>query len=277
MIVGHHEALQRVPSPLPPVTLLLGPDGIGKSLVAKHLARTAGATRTDLQVLTSFRTSDAHAMLQHHEVYPLSSPTKVTVADITRASDKALNAVLKILEEPPEYSRFVLYSSKVPLLTVMSRSMLVRLSPLHEDEVARVLQDQHGYNEEDAYELAESANGSVGEALRRGEMGDAYASLQSVTACLQQGDPHALNHAISAAMKPRKGDHATVTERKRQDRCTVLAEAVQGSLLGTSRQPVLEKVTAPARLRCLEVLHSRARAVLRYRQSVWSLAAGVGK
>jgi len=83
------------------------------------------------------------------------------------ASPEAANALLKLLEEPPEGSRFVLTSSRPGSLldTIRSRALPVHLPPLPDAEVAAFLEAERGVSAQVAQRAASLAQGSVGLAL----------------------------------------------------------------------------------------------------------------
>ncbi len=83
------------------------------------------------------------------------------------ASPEAANALLKLLEEPPAQSRFILTSSTPGGLldTVRSRALPIHLPPLPVAEVASFLEEECGAAPEAAREAAIRSQGSIGAAL----------------------------------------------------------------------------------------------------------------
>ena len=83
------------------------------------------------------------------------------------ASPQAANALLKLLEEPPRGSRFVLTSSRPDALleTIRSRALPVHLPPLPAAEVAAFLERECGADSEAARLAATLAQGSIGAAM----------------------------------------------------------------------------------------------------------------
>ena len=82
--------------------------------------------------------------------------------DIERMRGAAANALLKVLEEPPAGTYFLMTTTVAGglLSTIRSRSQLYRLQPLQPDELAQLLRRQ-GMNFEEAQELAAVAGGSL--------------------------------------------------------------------------------------------------------------------
>lgn len=78
------------------------------------------------------------------------------------------NRLLKSIEEPPEMTQFVFitHAPEKVLTTISSRCQGVRILPLSKQEVAQVLVDRFGIEEQKAIEAAANSGGSVGRALR---------------------------------------------------------------------------------------------------------------
>jgi DNA polymerase-3 subunit delta' len=80
----------------------------------------------------------------------------------------AQSALLKILEEPPSASMFLLVSSMPDALlpTILSRCPRLRFGPLAPADVASALVRDHGYADAEARAAAADADGSIGRALQ---------------------------------------------------------------------------------------------------------------
>ncbi len=85
-----------------------------------------------------------------------------------RLNPAAANALLKMLEEPPDRYHFVLTAPASDLLlqTILSRCRVVRLGRIPTDELTRYLMSVRGLEECEARAVAELADGAVGNALR---------------------------------------------------------------------------------------------------------------
>ncbi len=129
---------------LPSSLIFSGPDGVGKKTVALELAKSvAGKFETRLIGEKSPPTIDDFRQLKS---WLFSKPTvsekKFLIIDNFHLARVELsNAVLKTLEEPPEYAHIVLVAlsehSVAP--TVLSRSTVIRFSSLTPQNVAAVL------------------------------------------------------------------------------------------------------------------------------------------
>jgi DNA polymerase-3 subunit delta' len=185
---------------LPPSLLFAGPSGVGKRRVAIALAETlncpapisaadierdacgecascrriARGVHPDVIVVEpgetgSIKVEAARDVIEKAQYRPFEGRRRVVVIDEADALiPAAQNALLKILEEPPSASVFVLVSA-IPdalLSTVRSRCSRLRFGPLSPGEIADVLKRDHGYTETEARTAAADAEGSLGRALQ---------------------------------------------------------------------------------------------------------------
>jgi DNA polymerase-3 subunit delta' len=83
------------------------------------------------------------------------------------SSPEAANALLKLLEEPPGDTRFILTSSEPGRLldTIRSRTVPLHLAPLGVDRVRDVLIELGGADPDEAARAAQLSEGSIGVAL----------------------------------------------------------------------------------------------------------------
>jgi DNA polymerase-3 subunit delta' len=83
------------------------------------------------------------------------------------SSPEAANSLLKLLEEPPDGTRFILTTSEPGrlLATIRSRCLPLHLAPLPDDVVATFLLAHTDASEEEARHAASLGQGSVGRAL----------------------------------------------------------------------------------------------------------------
>jgi DNA polymerase-3 subunit delta' len=104
---------------------------------------------------------------------PAMGPRKLLVIGRAEAmtpgmgSPEAANALLKLLEEPPDDTTLIL-TSDVPgalLPTIRSRVQAVRVAPLSGDRVSRFLRERLGIDAAEAARLAGKSGGSIGRAL----------------------------------------------------------------------------------------------------------------
>ena len=167
-------ASQNIPSTL----LFLGPSGVGKKLFAKTFAERLTTTSKeecpDIHYLVAEGKSDQHPILQIRELIqeanlpPFESPCKVfIIEEADKMLSYASNALLKVLEEPPPRTFFILTSSTPSnlLSTVLSRCCKLQFFPIPENEIAIFLVRTKGVTKEEARKRAILSEGSLGKAL----------------------------------------------------------------------------------------------------------------
>ena len=119
---------------------------------------------------------------------PIQGPYKmILINDAHLMTTEAANALLKVLEEPPSATLFILVSSldgRLPI-TIRSRCTGVWFGPLEPEAISQVLQG-HGINQDRAEMLGRVAGGSVRVALQLSEA-EAWDFRQEVLSLLFQG------------------------------------------------------------------------------------------
>lgn len=162
-----------------------GREGSGKKLFARELARSIICAEGKYFEPCGCRHCTTAANMSHPDVHlteetpvkievarqisadaylsPLSAKKKVYIIDNAHTFTKeAANALLKIIEEPPADTHFILITDRYEqvLPTIRSRCINIRFSNLSADEVAEILMSMG----KDA-SVAERASGSVSYAL----------------------------------------------------------------------------------------------------------------
>ena len=89
------------------------------------------------------------------------------VEDANYMNDQAANALLKILEEPPQTSHLILTTSNPSALlpTIRSRCQMIRFAPIPAAQVEQFLIQNESMSAPDAKLLARTSQGSLGRAL----------------------------------------------------------------------------------------------------------------
>ncbi len=138
-VIGHTEIRRLLEQELPPVTLLRGPQAVGKWTLAMHLATFHQVRPVDQMVIADKLTvAAARALIGFVGTAPFGT-LKLVVANLDDASEAALNALLKTLEEPPRTARFLLVASRPVPATVLSRAFVYTLGLLTDEQVRQVL------------------------------------------------------------------------------------------------------------------------------------------
>ena len=190
--------------------LFTGTRGVGKTTVSRVLAKSlnceTGITATPCGVCSACQDIDAGRFVDYTEldaasnrgvdevqqlleqaVYkPVEGRFKVFMIDeVHMLTNTAFNAMLKTLEEPPEYLKFVLATTdpqKVPV-TVLSRCLQFNLRPMAPETIsehlAHVLQaEQIAHDAEALQLLSHAARGSMRDALSLTDQAIAFGAGQ---------------------------------------------------------------------------------------------------
>jgi DNA polymerase-3 subunit delta' len=159
------------------------------------------------KLYTSIRVDDVRRMVGFFGATAREGGWRVAVVDsVDELAREGANALLKVLEEPPERALLLLVSHSPgrELPTIRSRCRRLLLRPLDENEVAQALSAATGRDPDDAelLQAASAADGSVARALALLD-GPALALRERALALLGQlprpdaGTLHALGEAIA--------------------------------------------------------------------------------
>lgn len=183
---------------------------------------------------------------------PIEGRTKVFVLeDAAQLNPHAANALLKILEEPPEDVVFLLVTADADMLpeTVVSRCRRVDFVPLGPQAIRTVLQDHHGL-EPDKAQWAARVGGNLARALRLAFDPDAAsrrAGHAALPSRLSGAEPP---EAIRAAEEIRREaeDAAKALKDEHERELEELAELIgEGRGTGAGRKRVADRQKREAR------------------------------
>ncbi len=156
--------------------LLAGPRGTGKTSMARILASSLGISGPDLIEIdaASFRGIDKMREIKESVGFrPIQSDKKMYILDEAHMlTTEAFNALLKTLEEPPNYVHFVLCTTephKIPV-TVMSRCHRFSFNLADENELSDFVQsiakdEKAKIDDEASKMIAKLAKGSYRDAV----------------------------------------------------------------------------------------------------------------
>ena len=149
---------------------------------------------TELDAASNRGVDEVQALLEQAVYKPVQGRFKVFMIDeVHMLTNTAFNAMLKTLEEPPEYLKFVLATTdpqKVPV-TVLSRCLQFNLRPMAPETIrehlVQVLQQEGVSAEAQALRLlARAARGSMRDALSLTDQAIAFGSGQLQEATVRQ-------------------------------------------------------------------------------------------
>ena len=177
--------------------LLTGTRGIGKTTIARIFAKALECEKgvsshpcgecdackaiiagvfpdvVEIDAASQTKVDDTRQLLENTQYPPLKARYKIYIIDeVHMLSTSSFNALLKTLEEPPAYVKFILATTdphKIPS-TVLSRCLQFQLRALSLDEISHQLQKVCGlenvkYSQEAIQALARAARGSMRDAL----------------------------------------------------------------------------------------------------------------
>jgi len=176
------------------------------------------------------------------QMRPAMSRSKVfLVAEAERlvpqaSSQEAANAMLKVLEEPPPDTWFILTTAEPAglLPTIKSRMVQLRVGRLKPAEVATFLTEVAKLPAPEAKRRADMAAGSIGDALEAGTTGsDERAAADALLAAAHKGSVARHRYAFNIKPAGARGDFTTTldaaAERLRDDLARRLRDAGGGA------------------------------------------------
>ena len=175
--------------------LFVGPESVGKNLVAKTLAKTLNCetNQTDSCDICSscikidknihpdvtwivpegkgntIKIEKIRQLRNNINLKPYEGRKKVYIIDKAHLmTDAAANSLLKTLEEPPPDSVLILISEKPERLfyTIKSRCQIIRFKPMSATCLEGILKKEHNLSTDFSHFLAYFSSGRLGKALR---------------------------------------------------------------------------------------------------------------
>jgi len=197
-IIGHEVVINRIKDymstgRIPHAQLFTGPEGIGKGLIAKSLAKTINCSQVpadycdlcascskinkgihpDIALLkpeegSSIKINQLREWQQKLNYKPYMGKWKVTIIDgAEKMTIEAANSILKVLEEPPQNTLIILITTEASNLlpTIVSRCQLFKFHPLPREKTIQFLKDKKNYREDQSQLIWYLSNGCLSTAL----------------------------------------------------------------------------------------------------------------
>jgi DNA polymerase-3 subunit gamma/tau len=212
---------------------------------------------TELDAASNRGVDEVQSLLEQAVYKPVQGRFKVFMIDeVHMLTNTAFNAMLKTLEEPPEYLKFVLATTdpqKVPV-TVLSRCLQFNLRPMAPETVfehlTQVLQQENLAAEPMALKLlSRAARGSMRDALSLTDQAIAFGSgqLQEASVRLMLGSVDQ-THVLGLINALARGDGAAVVSISETLRLNGLsaASALEDMSVALQRMAVFQAVPQAA-------------------------------
>jgi DNA polymerase-3 subunit delta' len=159
-IVGHKNIIDSIDSrklndSFSHANLIVGNDGIGKSIVAKYMSAQIINKRDDIENVdivkyypssSSFGVDDVRNVIHEVSKKPYEGDRKVLILyKCDKLTVQAQNALLKTIEEPPKGVYLILLSDSLEMIldTIQSRCQIYKLTPLGKEEISYYIQSKY--------------------------------------------------------------------------------------------------------------------------------------
>ncbi len=134
------------------------------------------------------------------QVKPYNSPYKIYIIDdADKLTEQAQNALLKTIEEPPEYAIVLLLVRNISILlpTILSRCVILNLKPVDKLEIKEFLMEKHQVPDYIAEVAAAFSGGNVGKAIKYASSEEFEQLKSNVLHILKYIDEMELHEVIS--------------------------------------------------------------------------------
>lgn len=135
--------------------LIVGIDGIGKSIIAKYLSNKIIKLKGNVESVdivryvpssNSFGVDDVRSIINEVNKKPYEGEKKVLILyKCDKLTVQAQNALLKTIEEPPKGVYLILLSDSLEVIldTIKSRCQIYKLTPLNREEISVYINEKY--------------------------------------------------------------------------------------------------------------------------------------
>lgn len=112
---------------------------------------------------------ECNEIIRKMSLKAFEAPYKILIMWMPEMLGKEGNKLLKLIEEPPPDTLFIFVAENEALIlqTILSRTQLIKIPPLHTHEIAEALQQQEEISETAAQQAASVGAGNYREALQQ--------------------------------------------------------------------------------------------------------------
>ncbi len=149
-VIGHEEIIKSIGSlmnkDMPHAFLFSGQSGTGKTSIARLIATVLNPDGNGIIEINIANSSGIDYMRQINEeaqYSPLIGNNKVYILDeVQQLSKEGMNCILKLLEDPPKHSYFILCTTDPAklILPIRNRCSSYNLKPLTDNEIKQLIQ-----------------------------------------------------------------------------------------------------------------------------------------
>ncbi len=192
--------------------LFIGESGIGKKMIAKEFAKAIlclgdnkycdncksclefdGGNNPDFSIIEPdgnvIKIDQIREMQKEVQEKPIISNKKVYIInDADKMKREAQNALLKTLEEPPEFVTIILVGENENefLATIKSRCMILHFNPISNSDMTKYLEEN--YNMNVTSNMLDVFQGSIGKAIELKDKQEEYLAIEQAIENLEKED-----------------------------------------------------------------------------------------
>ncbi len=192
--------------------LFIGESGIGKKMIAKEFAKAIlclgdnkycdncksclefdGGNNPDFSIIEPdgnvIKIDQIREMQKGVQEKPIISSKKVYIInDADKMKREAQNALLKTLEEPPEFVTIILVGENENefLATIKSRCMILHFDPISNSDMTKYLEENYNINV--TSNMLDVFQGSIGKAIELKDKQEEYLTIEQAIDNLEKED-----------------------------------------------------------------------------------------